>query len=248
LWKEPVQPITERRTFGRIKQRRPTGRIRRPRSILIVQCDTEKLVRDVLSIAADMEFCLRLVAPEADVQRVEGTNLMDLLSKLGECADTRRGAFPEEPGFDFIVLIGHSDREGIRLASDKWARWEELGAWLEPLKPNRIALVACQAGRERPVCNVFDQVPSLREIYSTPGSASAQQVQIVSALTLILVKSWQSQRDLKDLAFIFSAAVLKEPVFCWKRNKQSVDALRFVNELAEVIDLLKLVGIWRPAQ
>lgn len=45
------------------------------------------------------------------------------------------------------VVVAHSNREVIRIASNLAVTWNRLGAFLEPLKPRRLALIACTGGR-----------------------------------------------------------------------------------------------------
>jgi hypothetical protein len=235
----------KKRTLKTRNVARPRGRIPRPRSIAVIQCDTEQLIRDSLSIAGRVSQGLYAAAPAVARYVIEATTQQDLTYKLGQCVEERRWAAPKHSALDFIILIGHSNRLGFQLASDKWAQWKDLGPWLYPLQPKRIALVACEAGRELPVRTLFDTVPSLREIYSTPGYASTNQVGVVTALTLGLMHTWNSQRDLIGLGTIITAAALNEPVFRWTRGKQSMELLSLVNFTATVRSLLKALGIWR---
>jgi len=210
-----------------------------------MQCDTEKLIRDSLSIADSIAELLELAAPKAAHYLVKGTTQRDLGDQLAQCIDARREEFPDHPAFDFVVLIGHSEPRGIRLASDGDVRWADLGPWFEPLAPARILLVACEAGRLEPVRGLFDCVPSLREIYSTPGKASLVQEQVAFWLTMVLMHSWNSQKDLIGIGLVLTAAFFDEPVFRWKRDKKSVELLHWVDLLAVAIPILKKAGLWR---
>jgi hypothetical protein len=97
----------------------------------------------------------------------DATTLADLNSVLSELAAQRCE-------FDVIVVVAHSNAQGIRIARDHFATWEGFAQCVKPFKPRRLLIAACKAGRWMPAQALFHANPRLRRIYACPVNASKQ--------------------------------------------------------------------------
>lgn len=138
-----------------------------PQSLLILHLDAGTLREDGLYLGdvarfSGMVSALALGSP-AEVR--EATDPASLQAVHAELAAGKRR-------FDVIVAIGHSNAEGIRMARDHFARWEDFAHWIKPFKPRRLLLAACQAGKWSPGQAFFVANPLLRRIFACPVNAS----------------------------------------------------------------------------
>lgn len=101
----------------------------------------------------------------AQVTYLDGDLRGDLEEQLRELAEA--GA-----RFDVVLVIGHSNADGIRLASDRFASWGEFAAYVVPFEPRQLILVACQAGRWSAGRALFSALPLLTHLYACPVNAS----------------------------------------------------------------------------
>jgi hypothetical protein len=157
-------PVPSSRSLAKSQPRRAASG---PQSLLILHLDAGKLREDGLYLGDVAQFsgmvaALALGSP-AEVR--EATDLASLRAVLAELALKKRR-------FDVVVAIGHSNADGVRMARDHFARWDEFAQWVKPFKPRRLLLAACQAGRWSPGQALFDANPLLRRIYACPVNAS----------------------------------------------------------------------------
>jgi hypothetical protein len=124
---------------------------------------------------------LASVGLSSETAQAEATTHCELLSVLGEL--TRDGRT-----FDVVVVVGHSNAKGIGIAAD-WplASWAEFSNYIEPLKPRRLLLVACQAGRWDAGEALFTGNRLLRRIYACPVNASRNFGALLMALVPYVV-------------------------------------------------------------
>ena len=151
--------------------KKPGQRKRRalmPQSLLILHLDAEKLHQDGLYLGDVAQFSavvatLGLGSRVVHEAATSHASLMTLLANLTSRKQT----------FDVIVIIGHSNANGIKIAAD-WplASWSEFAAYLKPLRPRRLLLAACQAGRWSPGTALFEANRHLRRIFACPVNAS----------------------------------------------------------------------------
>lgn len=98
-----------------------------------------------------------------------------------------------------IVIIGHSNKHEIKIASDRSVSWEALANWIEGFDPRRIILLACEAGRWLPCSALFNNLDDLDEIFGSPIPAyKDQQYAVLAQIAHILGVSKQSP-DLTSL-------------------------------------------------
>lgn len=173
------------------------------------------------------------------------TTKASLLALFAQFAEQKRT-------FDVIVAVGHSDDAGIQIAADRIASWPEFAAWVKPLRPRRLLLAACRAGRWNAGEALFCANSQLRRIFACPVDASKD----FAAMMLFAVPYVVAERRPRDKHVFWSqvAAVtvsgrqLRE----WRRttDKGNPDSLVF-DLLADVADPLArqvpgaLASAWR---
>jgi hypothetical protein len=150
---------------GRQKPRRRQAL--QPQSLLILHLDAEKLRGDGLHLGdvAEYSAMLSMGALGSSAAVADVTTLASLLKLFADFAEQKRT-------FDVIVAVGHSDAEGIQMASDRVASWEEFAAWVKPVRPRRLLLAACRAGRWGAGEALFAANDRLRRIFASPVNAS----------------------------------------------------------------------------
>ncbi len=217
----------------RRRSRRPTSRSKvGPQSLLILHLDVEKLRSDGLHLndVAQFSGALSAVAFGAPVV-IENT------TSSGHLHETLAGFVSAKRTFDVIVVVAHSNAEGIRVASDLSVTWDAFAGYLKPLKPRRLLLVACQAGRWNAGEALFAAMPKLQRIFACPVNASKD----FGALMLLAVPYVVAERRPKDqhvrwsqfAAIAMTGRQLRE----WRRrtDKGNPDSVIF-NLLADVAD------------
>lgn len=99
----------------------------------------------------------------------------DLAALLGEVT--------RESVFDAVVLIAHGSEDGVALASDReLVDWTELIEWLQPLEPQRLALISCKAGRTLAARVLFSGLESLVEVFASPLNMNLLDSQTIDFL------------------------------------------------------------------
>lgn len=173
---------TVRRPRRRAKEQWSVGRNRPrlPQSVLILECDAERLERDGISMARDVHFMVERLLPAARRDLVQVTTEQKLLADFADRA-TRGNKY------DVVLIVGHSSLEGLALARDRRPRWPAVATWLEPFSPRTIVLAGCEGGRWLPSKALFDGVGSLKEIYGTPVLSSQPQLRALELLVVFLL-------------------------------------------------------------
>jgi len=162
---------------------------RAPQSLLILHLDAGKLRTDGLHLDEVAQFSgvLSSIAFGAPVAMEDTASRHHLHEKLAGLVTAGRT-------FDVIVIVAHSNAEGIRIASDRFVTWDVFAAYLKPLKPRRLLLVACKAGRWDAGEALFASMRQLRRIFACPVNASKD----FGALMLFAVPYVVAERRPKD--------------------------------------------------
>jgi len=193
-------------------ERSPHKSARRKPSLLILECDSEKLAKQSLSIAGELYTLALALAPQVDTVLVQTTSREDLLKQLGSCKQ-------DHDSFNLVVVIGHSNQTGLRLTADSGVSWKSFARWVGPFMPRQMVLLACKAGQMLPAGSLFDGIPSLKEVYASPTYISKEQCKLVvlTILYLLSVKSGDAEtlRLFQTLNFMLTLGV----VFRWTRKE-----------------------------
>jgi hypothetical protein len=216
-------------SLGSKKRRRAPSAVQ---SLLILHLDAEKLRSDGLHLGDVAEFSgtLSAIALGAPV-------VIESTTSTGHLHETLAGHVSAKRTFDVVVVVAHSNAHGIRVASDLSVTWSAFAGYLKSLKPRRLLLVACRAGRWDAGEALFAAMPQLRRIFACPVNASKD----FGALMFFAVPYLVAERRPKDRhvtwSQIASIAVTGKQLREWRRttDKGNPDSAIF-DLLADVAD------------
>jgi hypothetical protein len=182
------------------------------RSLLILECDSLTLKKQSLSMAAEIEQALGLCLPFVCRKTIQTSSTSDLLSQLADITKSYSH-------FDVILIIGHSNRRGLLLTTDRFEPWTSFANWLKPFRPKHLILAACEAGHPLPVAKLFEGLPTLGEIYAPPYVTTKEQAQVINALIPFVL--YGREEDTEVIRFIqaVNLIVTKGWVFRWRREE-----------------------------
>lgn len=152
----------------------------RPKSILILQCDADKLESQGFRFSSSIEQTVRLFAPTSQSCRVKVTSQQSLLKGLADISQTI-------PTVDILVVEAHSNNSGLAMGSGFHLTWAQFANWIAKFQPKHVVLIGCQAGRWLPCSALFRGIPSLKEIYGSPTLLSESEAKWVFPLVLYLI-------------------------------------------------------------
>ncbi len=165
---------------------------RRRKSLLILECDSNKLKEQNLALGSELQSQTKLFLPRNPVELVGTTSEAYLL-------ETFAALFKEGRQYKNIVIIGHSNSSGLQLFADRFVGWEGLANWINPFDPQRVILLACQAGQWLPCAALFNGIPKLNEIFGSPILANRDQRLIVLGKLLHILGSKKEDANLNQL-------------------------------------------------
>lgn len=125
-------------------------------------------------------LALLLTEGKANVRHVDATDDANLQRQLRELAESGEK-------FDVILAVGHSNADGIRVASDRFTGWSEFAAYVQLFDPRRLILIACKAGVWPAARDLFTALPGLGHIYACPVNASKDLAAILIAVALMAI-------------------------------------------------------------
>ena len=160
-----------------------------PQSLLILHLDADRLRADGLHLGKVARFAgaVSTLALRSPVVMEDTTSSDHLHETLARLVTTKRR-------FDVVVVIAHSNAQGIRIASDLFTTWDAFAGYLKPFHPRRLLLVACKAGRWDAGEALFSRMPQLRRVFACPVNASRD----FGALMLFAVPYVVAERRPKD--------------------------------------------------
>jgi hypothetical protein len=164
-----------------------------PPSTLILECAADRLAAQSISIAQELDAVMRQWVPAVPTRLVRATTLGSLLSHLAQCKEERKA-------FGIVVVVGHSNMSGLWLTADVFVPWEAFSRWIQPFEPERMILVACEAGRWLPSKALFQGIASLKEIYGSPVAITPQQASAVKLLLPYLLMGGRLRKNFLQLA------------------------------------------------
>lgn len=166
----------------------PRTRQRRSPSLLILECDPEKLAGQNITLAGELHWLAGIFAPTTPVHLIQAETLDTLPHRFADYATD--GIRPT-----LITVVGHSGLQGLRLTADHRASWPEFARWLAPLEPLELMIAGCEGGRW-PVCEqLFNGVLTLRTIYGAPARHTAPQARVLIPLALCHLAGTRLKRD-----------------------------------------------------
>jgi hypothetical protein len=165
---------------------------KRRKSVLIVECDSMKLQQQGLAVGREIYTYIRTLLPRNPIHLVESHTQAKLLEELANVFESR---LP----FRTIVVVGHSNREGLQLSSDAFVGWEAVGRFLSPFAPRRVLLLACGAGQSYPSNSLFDTVETLDEIFASPIPTRKNQQYVLLGKLLHVLFAKKENRQINQL-------------------------------------------------
>jgi hypothetical protein len=192
-------------------RRKPRSRPPLDKSLLILECDVFKLATQGLDFADQINATTSLLSPDARIAVVKACGKQDLLRKFAALAEA-------DHRFRSIVVIGHSNVSGIKLASDLPASWDAFATWLRPFAPSQLILAACKSGELTPVTSMFAGLPTLQNVYAPPHTTTKQQVQAIMLLLPHLMNSRTVESSLVRVVQFGNFLLTRGLIVRWRRS------------------------------
>ncbi len=202
------------------QKQRPAGAGRGPlprKDLLIIECDAANLVADRLHLGTAYDYLLAhpLLSPILPHKTVT----LVKTSTASRLSEQFAGAFDEHGRSKAILIVGHSNDEGLQLASDLFCDWRMVGKWLRPFEPQFVVLAACEAGKSKAIRQLFEPLKTLRDIYASPVKLYAPQAAALAVL--IGMRLWYEElgdthsRALRIVNYVGTGGQL----YHWKRKE-----------------------------
>lgn len=199
----------------------------KPLSLLILECDADKLKSQALAVANELHSVVSLLPAQLTVELAFINSEADLRKRFVDYAE-------RYSSIKLIVVVAHSNRDVISIAPDLVLRWQAFGSWVEKFKPKQMIFVACEAGQYPSTRTLFDQMQSLRTIYASPIKTSKEQAEIIKLLVpyLLLSKTQDSEliRVFQILNFLRSGSIILR---CSRRRGEWTSLLQFLSGLTD---------------
>jgi hypothetical protein len=145
--------------------------------------------------------------------------------------------------FNTILLVGHSNPQGLQLADGVFRQWAVVANWLAPFKPKTILLVACSGARFEGARALFEGLNSLRDLYGSPIELTSQQTIPLTVATLASLAGKPLSKDVNASIQAVNFMLTRGVSYHWSRdevlNEQNIEAM-FWNPVA---DILKTVSV-----
>lgn len=181
----PARTTTKRNKSRSTSQPRLRKKLRRrtPAShLLIIQCEPDKLAQQGLDFGSKVSALCSLPFRKKRIVSAKAYSKDKRCRTLGETLQSH-------DRFRTVLIVGHSNEYGLQLTPDQFYDWKAVGEWLKPFQPEFLLLMACQAGRSSSARILFQQVPSLREVYASPVAFFTDQTHPLAGLLVALVKN-----------------------------------------------------------
>lgn len=188
------KPLRSRGTSEAGRKTSRIDRAKRPKTprkdLLIIECDSESLAADHLNLGTAYDQLLnhdlvRPFLPRKTVTLVQTSTADKLPEQFAR-------AFEEHGRSRAILIVGHSNEAGLKLADGAFCDWHTVGEWLQPFEPQFVVLAACEAGKSQAVRNLFEPLKkTLRDVYASPVRLYAPQA--ASLAVLIAMQLWYEE-------------------------------------------------------
>lgn len=195
--------------FHRVKQK-----TRRPPAshLLIIECEPDKLARQQLDFGTRVAAVFTLLFAKRKIVLVKASSREELCRALGEVRQAH-------DRFRAILVVGHSNEQGLQLTSDEFYSWQAVGEWVKPFHPEILLLAACRAGRSKGIVHLFEQIGTLRETYASPVMLFRDQTHPFVLLLGAVVKNRKIEqgfvRTIQTAGYLLTDAV----IYRFKRNE-----------------------------
>jgi hypothetical protein len=219
----PARKATRKSSQKQLATKKPRLK---PLSLLILECDANKLGRQSLSVAPELHKIVQLLPAKITAEVAFINSAADLRDKFVSYKE-------KYSSIKIIVVIAHSNRQVISIAPDMVLEWDAFGRWVEPFKPQQMVFIACEAGQYPSTRTLFDEVPKLTKIYASPIKTTKAQAEVIKLLVPYLLLSKKQDDDLIRLAqiwnFLNNGGVILR---CSRRNTEWNQLLQFLGGLS----------------
>src|SRR5260370_18357269 len=145
-----------------------TSRRRAASALLVIECDAGRLAAQGLAVGQSICDLIHGFHPRAKTQLIQTSTLSELQRSLGSAGQSHGR-------FRLVILIGHSNANGIQWTKAQFLTWSQVGAWLNYFEPTSVFLTACDAGRLPVARCLFTAMPHLRRVYGSPTKLAVNQ-------------------------------------------------------------------------
>lgn len=199
-------------------------------SLLILECDTDKLASQSLSVATDLNSIVRILPKRLSVEIALIRSRPDLVNNFADYSQKYRG-------IKLVVVIAHSNSSVISLAPELSATsWDIFAQWLRPVQPQKLVCIACKAGQFPPSRTLFDEIPKLTEIYASPVELWIHQVEAMKLLIPYLLMTSRVDADLITLgqwiSFMRNGGIILR---CRRRQTEWNQLFQFLGALRDFL-------------
>jgi hypothetical protein len=195
-----------------MRSRRSAQR-REPRAhLLIIDCNSEKLVAGGLDLGSDFAQFAKVLFPEKRIAFVQTFSEQQLTEEMAKVSR-------EFGRFRSILIVGHSNESGLVLTADGIRSWKVIGNWLQILEPEFCFLAACRAGKSESVRQLFDSIKTLRQIYASPTALYKNQTSPLAVLIAMLLKNGRIDENHSGAVRIANYLLTGGQLFRWKRSE-----------------------------
>jgi hypothetical protein len=183
-------------------------------SLLILECDANKLAQQNLSVANQLHQITHLIPAKITKEVAFINAAADLQEKF---IDYKQ----KYSSIKLIVVIAHSNREVISIAPDMLLKWEAFAHWVLPFNPQKMVFIACEAGQFPATRTLFDEIPKLNKIYASPLKTSLAHVEVIKLLVPYLLLAKKLDNDIIQMGsllnFFKTGGVILQ---CSRRNTE----------------------------
>ena len=191
--------------------------------LLIIECDSASLAADRLNLGSLFYQLL-----SHDIAKLFFANKKIVLLKTSTRAKLNEQfaeALERHGRFRAVLVVGHSNPEGIRVAHDEFLEWRVFGHWLAPFAPELIFLAACEAGKSTAVRDLFEPLKAtLCDVYACP--VKLYPLQAASFAVLIASLLWTGDIDENDstVAQLLNYVTTGGQIYRWSYDETGAGA------------------------
>lgn len=191
-------------------------------SLLIIECDSRRLASESISIAGEFDAIRAVLSPRSTSELLRIESQDELKHNLANLSEKFRGA-------KAIILIGHSNRDGIRIRTDPNTnfrretifQWETMASWISWFRPKHLVIVACEAGQWPSKQAFFSTIRELKSMFASPVTITADQANILKLLVPYLLSTQRIDPELvrwgQFLTFFTKQAVI---LYCTRKDTE----------------------------
>jgi hypothetical protein len=206
--------------------------------LLVIECDSENLACQRLNLGS--AFFQLLNHDIAKLFLTKKPIVLLRTSTKSRLSEEFARVIEQHGRFRAVLIVGHSNAEGIRIAGDEFFGWRVLGNWLEPFGPEIIFLAACEAGTSVAVRDLFEPLDgTLREVYASPVKLYGPQA--ASFAVLIARLLWKGEIDENEsiVTRLLNYVTTGGQIYCWRRGETDLGqelSLQWWDSLAKSLD------------